>query len=852
MAKSSSHSSDAPASSPWRMPGRHSKAPKQTDRSAASDWWLDQSIGTFNKGDLVLNRFEIQQCIGKGGMSLVYQAWDRNRKEEIALKFLSPALLLEPDAKERFLNEARISIRLQHPSILRVYEVHEDQGIHFLSMELLRGENLRERILRRKSEQQAISIEEGLDILVSVAKALSYAHAHTVHRDIKPENIGIREDGRVFLMDFGLSEVTRPGETDQQRHTLSYVRVGTPYYMAPEQIKLAQQGDARSDQFSLAVVAYEMFSGDVPLGLSRPLCERLPPSFSQFGSVIDRALSNRPQARFKDMSHFAEALERNAKPQLNIRPWLKHHQKTLQLGVFALVAVTIFLASWLGFRWVTQQLAADKKAFERAREHLVAIDQMSLELATHFREKRAELEWLDKEFRLEQRAWNTGITNQVQWTKLLTTSNRLAKAKFLWDKIQPNLSSRDLPISVSILKDLSDENQQTPSAAELTERGIALSNEIVASRLRFDELEARLDEEFETHRLREQVSLLRAIQPSLDWPTPWIPSTDDPTPTFEASRLKQVLETQAKQHLTEATEALEAWNGLFGKEGAPNLSFLGSPSEGLRQAAILTEEGNLAAAIASRIESTKLLQKWTVEVRALHQRSEASWNNSEHKFETDMGMRFVKHRGRYWSIWETRVMDFARYIQEFPERSQVVGDFWQNPGYPQGPTHPVVGIDQETAAHFATWIAHRIRFKYKSPLGSLPSTKQWRQLLQDFGIQPRLGLYPNRPEWNSNHFTLYYSDPELDPSRYTRATGLQQALPIGIFDATGNVWEWCTDLYEFPAEFRAHAEPDTWALMGGNPFQQTSYQSYSPPAPDIIWVIQKHTIGFRILLQIQP
>ena len=851
MTKRSSHSSKADSSSPWRMPGRHSKDPRPENRKASSDWWLDQSIGTFSKGDLVLNRFEIQQCIGKGGMSLVYQAWDRNRKEEIALKFLSPALLLEPDAKERFLNEARISIRLQHPAILRVYEVHEDQGIHFLSMELLRGKNLRERIQDCKKKHQAISIKEGLDILISVAKALSYAHAHTVHRDIKPENIGIRDDGRVFLMDFGLSEVTRPGESDQQRHTLSYVRVGTPYYMAPEQIKLAQQGDAHSDQFSLAVVAYEMFTGEVPLGLSRPLSECLPPSYSQFGAVIDRALANRPDARFKNMSHFGQALQRNAKPQLNLRPWIRHNRKPLQIGGIAFTAMTIILASWLGFNWVTQHLDAQKRTYEKARESLVEIDQMTLELATHFREKRAELEWLDKDFKLEQRAWNNGITNRAQWTKLLTASNRLAKASFLWNKIQPKLSSTDLPISVANLQRLNDENRQTYTANELTESGITFSNEIVTSRRRFETLESQLRDEFTNQRLREQLALLSNVQPPADWLTPLINSAEESAQSLEVANLKQVLQSQAEQHLSDAKEALSAWNRLFGKEGAPDLSFLGNPEERLSQAAFLTEEGNLASAITSLTQTTTLLQDWTAEVRDLHQRSAASWNQVDQKIETDIGMRFVRHGSVYWSVWETRIMDFARYIEEYPERSQVIGDYWKNPGYNQGPTHPVVGIDQETASHFAGWIAHRIRFKYKA-IGTLPTRKQWKGLLQDFEVQPRLGLYPNRPEWTSNHFAGEYSDPELVPDRYTKATGLKQALPIGLFDTTGNVWEWCADLYEFPAAFRAHTEPDTWALMGGNPFQQTSYLSYSPPEPDIIWVLQKRTIGFRIVLHIRP
>jgi len=845
--------SNPPRHSPWRMPGRRSSYRRNTPDAVPSEWWLDQSIGTFKKGDLILNRFEIQKCIGRGGMSLVYHAKDRNRQEDVALKFLSPALLLEPDAKDRFRNEARISIRLQHPGILRVFEIHEDQGIHFLSMELLRGENLRERLIRWKGENREVSVDDVINVIKPVAEALAYAHLHTVHRDIKPENIGIDQDGKVYLMDFGLAEALRPGNSERQRHTLSYVKVGTPYYMAPEQIKLPGKGDALSDQFSLAVVAYEMFTGEVPLGLSRPLSERLPPQFSQLGNIIDRALATNPLHRFPNVQSFQQAIDENAASKFNFHAWRHHHHRAIQVGIVTLVATCFMVGIWFTLSLVNRRLETANKDFERARSLLANTDQMITRLATELGETRSEATWLQKEFSLEQRAWNSGITNHTQWIKLLSISNDLAEATFVWSQFRSRLTPSNLPLSVATLQRHGDLNRQSLRADKLLSSASVLSNEVTQSKKELRDLEQRLRQTHRQQRLRDQLERLNTGLPGSSWVQSSIKELESLSSPDDFDSLQLRFSSQVASRLESTKESLNQWNILFGQEGAPDLSFLGSPTEAIERATFLSKEGDYASAIITLQSAQKLLTGWITDLQNLHRHSNQSWEKAANEgstIETEMGMRFIKHEGLYWSVWETRVMDFARYLQEFPERSIVIGDYWKNPPYPQGPTHPVVGIDQETASHFATWVAYRIRSKFNSA-GSLPTTEQWENLLEKENPNPRMALYPNRTEWSSNHFALYYSDPELKPERYTKPVGMSPPEANGLFDLSGNLWEWCADLYEFPSRFRNTSEPDTWTLMGGNPFQQTSYQSFAPPDPNIIWVIQKHTIGFRIILSLR-
>ncbi|MDA7645731.1 formylglycine-generating enzyme family protein, partial [bacterium] len=380
-----------------------------------------------------------------------------------------------------------------------------------------------------------------------------------------------------------------------------------------------------------------------------------------------------------------------------------------------------------------------------------------------------------------------------------------------------------------------------------------LSNEVAQSEKEFRDLEQRLRKTHKQQRLRDQLERLNTELPGSNWvQIPPLESESLPSPNDDDS-LQKRFSSHVASFIESTKESLNQWNLLFGPEGAPDLSFLGTPAEAIERATFLSKEGDYASAQMTLKNAQELLTSWITELQNLHRHSNQSWEKAVSEggtIETEMGMRFIEHEGLYWSVWETRVMDFAQYIQEFPERSIVIGDYWKNPPYPQGPTHPVVGIDQETASHFATWVAYRIRSKFNS-VGFLPATVHWKNLLKENNSNPRMALYPNRNEWSSNHFALYYSDPALKPERYTKPVGMNPPEFNGLFDLSGNLWEWCSDLYEFPARFRNNSEPDTWALMGGNPFQQTSYQSFAPPDPNIIWVIQKHTIGFRIILNLR-
>ncbi len=233
-------------------------------------------------------QLEILSLIGKGGMGAVYKARQPMLDRFIALKVLPPAVAGDPGFAERFNREARALARLNHQNIVAVYDFGRvgsrrgdkaevpqsaaapphvggyesaSEGLYYLLMEFVDGTNL-----RQVEQAGKLSSEQALTIVPKICEALQYAHDQgVVHRDIKPENILLDKTGRVKIADFGIAKMIGRGETDVSLTGARDV-VGTPHYMAPEQIEKPQAVDHRADIYSLGVVFYEMLTGELPLG----------------------------------------------------------------------------------------------------------------------------------------------------------------------------------------------------------------------------------------------------------------------------------------------------------------------------------------------------------------------------------------------------------------------------------------------------------------------------------------------------------------------------------------------------------------------------------------------------------
>jgi len=204
-------------------------------------------------GQTVAN-YRIIEKLGEGGMGVVFKAEDLNLRRIVALKFLSPQAIGNPEEKARLLREAQATAGLDHPAICPVYGIHEHDGSVFLTMAYIDGPNL-----AAKVKQRPLPFDQALDIAMQMAQALEEAHQHgVIHRDIKPSNVMLTAKGQVKILDFGLAQVA--GST---RITKTGTMMGTPAYMSPEQAE-GRAADRRTDIWSLGVVLYEMLTGLLP------------------------------------------------------------------------------------------------------------------------------------------------------------------------------------------------------------------------------------------------------------------------------------------------------------------------------------------------------------------------------------------------------------------------------------------------------------------------------------------------------------------------------------------------------------------------------------------------------------
>jgi len=268
---------------------------------------------------LISRRYEVLELLGQGGMGTVYKVRHTALGSISALKVLPPELMQDPEMVTRFYREARIMANLSHPSIVRVLDIDQDDTLdfHYFVMEHVEGQTLKQYVEKKGS----LTLEETLDVVGQVARALAYAHAHSppiIHRDIKPSNIMIEgRSGRVVVMDFGIAkeldgnELTRPGVT-----------IGTLKYCAPEQMR-QEQLDGAVDVYALGMVAYEAYTGKhlfAGLGerelVARVLVEKSEnapvfekPTPQPFADLVARAIAKAREVRFASMAGFLKELE---------------------------------------------------------------------------------------------------------------------------------------------------------------------------------------------------------------------------------------------------------------------------------------------------------------------------------------------------------------------------------------------------------------------------------------------------------------------------------------------------------------------------------------------------------------
>jgi len=268
----------------------------------------------ISKGQKINDRYEIIRLIGEGGMANVYLAYDIILDRKVAVKVLRGDLAEDEKFVRRFQREAIAASSLNHPNIVEVYDVGEDDGKYFIVMEYVDGKTLKSLVKKRG----ALTLPEVIDIMLQLTSAIGCAHeSYIIHRDIKPQNVIILEDGRVKVMDFGIAAQLNSNDLTQTNSVM-----GTVYYLPPEQAN-GNVTTAKSDIYSLGILMYELvvgkvpFKGDSPVEVAiKQMREKIPditlanPDIPQsIENIILRACAKNPKNRYDSVEEMREDLE---------------------------------------------------------------------------------------------------------------------------------------------------------------------------------------------------------------------------------------------------------------------------------------------------------------------------------------------------------------------------------------------------------------------------------------------------------------------------------------------------------------------------------------------------------------
>jgi serine/threonine protein kinase len=354
-------------------------------------------------------QLEIVELLGQGGMGAVYKVRQKDLDRWAALKILPDDVAHDPTFAERFQREARALALLGHQHIVIVYEFGQRDGIYFLLMEYIDGVTLRHAIRAGQ-----VSAKEALSIVTQICDALQFAHEEgVVHRDIKPENILIDKRGRVKIADFGLAKLLGGSSVEVPSLTGTHQVMGTPMYMAPEQMEGTRGVDHRADIFSLGVVFYELLTGELPLGRFAPPSQKYRLDV-RLDEVVLRSLEKEPDRRYQQASDVKVDIEsirdqppttRKSKLKSSRRSWtplgVLATVLMIAVGGFALMISAGAVTTWLAYhdnnsRVASQNWSASQQVRARRDEAIQEYQaRLKEEAAKQEAIKKAEIASLD-------------------------------------------------------------------------------------------------------------------------------------------------------------------------------------------------------------------------------------------------------------------------------------------------------------------------------------------------------------------------------------------------------------------------------------------------------------------------
>jgi serine/threonine protein kinase len=625
--------------------------------------------------------------------------------------------------------------------------------------------------------------------------------------------------------------------------------------MAPEVLEQNTSADARADQYSLAVIAYELLTGRFPLGVAGSLYDKRPDLPMPFTEAIDRALDHLPENRFPSLVEFANALDRGIRPEgwfSKIRRGWRSASNGIKAGILTLICggLTILSSSF-----VRQDLLHRTEQIRTWNERAVSSKSAMNQVREQIRSLKMEMEILHRKMEVEgavQAGNNTGSTTWMQ------ASNQwhFVQAAYQW--MEPRLNAEGHWDAISDLLQAaraaldSESFQEAGPLFERLDQEINRTTNMVAT-IR------------EAHRLRDAIVRLNTSSPTITKSAGNTAPTDEPSLNFLASgsrqegiqslreqesKLRTHQETIFREHWSLFEAAEQHWINLFPESiGPPELKFLADVPGMKDQAQALFQAEQYRESLNHLIQATRIYERWTNEVSTQRMKAHDAWDKAQHKVKA-LDMRYIKVNNLYWSIWEIRIMDFARWLSDNPEIANLILSQLNFQPDRMGPTFPVTGLDRRTASGMANWFGYQM-FELARPLTSLPQEKDWMELWQSENLEGtyQFGITPVEDPARLLVYRDYYLDQTIDPINFLKSTGQGLASPSGLFDLQGNAWEWSASDLLLDRDESNNFEPVKWKLHGGGYFGQHRFNEFEPPRENAVFITRPEAIGFRIVIQ---
>jgi tetratricopeptide (TPR) repeat protein/predicted Ser/Thr protein kinase len=394
-----------------------------------------------------IGRYVVFDLLGKGGMGAVYRAWDDALDRIVALKVLLPTIALRPDARARFMREARLAARINHPAVAHIYDVGSHEGMPFIAMEFIPGRQLRADMGEPQPSNRALLLAR------QILDGLAEAHRQgIVHRDLKPENILLSGRDQVKILDFGLAKPLFDDPRLKIAPTLGLA--GTPRYMSPEQMQ-GKEIDLRADIYALGVVLYEVLTatpahpGDSFIEIAKSVLEGDPPKLGEIdvpaplAQAIERAMEREPQRRFQNADEMLDAIQ-GIVPKTGEEPAKKRDEYEPHPRAKVLATRSRDLLIGFGKSNAIQAAELAEKAAEIDPTYPLARAILAEACASAYGPQPKETEWLD---RAEQ------ALAAAERLDPALPDLRIARVKMLWNKtfnFPAETALRELTIALEV------------------------------------------------------------------------------------------------------------------------------------------------------------------------------------------------------------------------------------------------------------------------------------------------------------------------------------------------------------------------------------------------------------------